>query len=65
MDPFLFFLGWIIQQPMSLAFEPFGAVVFFLSVIVVAGLVPDGKSEYLEGALLVGMYVTFSIASYL
>jgi Ca2+:H+ antiporter len=63
--PFLVLLGWIIQQPMSLAFEPFGAVVFFLSVIVVAGLVPDGESNYLEGAMLVGMYATSSKASYL
>ena len=60
---FLVLLGWIIQQPMSLAFEPFGAVVFFLSVIVVLGLVPDGESNYLEDAMLVGMYATFSIAS--
>jgi Ca2+:H+ antiporter len=60
---FLVLLGWIIQQPMSLAFEPFDAVVFFLSVIVVAGLVPDGESNYLEGAILVGMCATFSAAS--
>jgi Ca2+:H+ antiporter len=57
--PFLVLLGWIIGQPMSLAFEPFGAVVFFLSVIVVAGLVPDSESNYLEGAMLVGTYATF------
>jgi len=57
--PFLVLLGWIIGQPMSLAFEPFGAVEFFLSVIVVAGLVPDGESIYLEGAMLAGTYATF------
>jgi Ca2+/H+ antiporter len=40
---------------MNLAFGPFGAVVFFLSVIVVEGLVADGNSNYPEGAMLVGM----------
>jgi Ca2+:H+ antiporter len=55
--PALVILGWTIQQPMSLAFEPFGAVIFFLSVIVVMGLISDGESNYLEGAMLVGTYV--------
>jgi len=52
--PALVILGWILQQPMSLSFEPFGAIVFFLSVIVVTGLISDGESNYLEGAMLVG-----------
>ena len=33
--PFLVILGWIIGQPMSLRFETFETVVFFLSVLVV------------------------------
>jgi len=55
--PALVILGWIINQPMSLSFEPFGAVVFFVSVIVVSGVISDGDSNYLEGAMLVGTYV--------
>jgi Ca2+:H+ antiporter len=53
--PALVLLGWVVGQPMSLSFEPFGAGVFFLSVIVVTGLIQDGDSNYLEGAMLVGM----------
>ena len=56
--PALVVVGWIINQPMSLCFEPFDAVVFFLSVLVVNSLVADGESNYLEGAMLVGTYVT-------
>jgi Ca2+:H+ antiporter len=52
--PALVLLGWLTGQPMSLSFEPFGAAVFFLAVIVVTGLVSDGESNYLEGAMLVG-----------
>ena len=33
--PFLVILGWIIGQPMTLRFETFETVVFFLSVLVV------------------------------
>jgi Ca2+:H+ antiporter len=46
-------IGWAGGIPMTLSFEPFGAVVFFLSVIVVTGLIQDGESNYLEGAMLV------------
>jgi Ca2+:H+ antiporter len=51
--PALVLIGWAGGIPMTLSFEPFGAVVFFLSVIVVTGLIQDGESNYLEGAMLV------------
>ena len=50
--PFLVILGWIIDQPMSLKFETFETVVFFLSVLVVTYVLNDGKSNYLEGAMV-------------
>jgi Ca2+:H+ antiporter len=52
--PFLVILGWIIGKPMSLRFETFETVVFFLSVLVVNYLIQDGKSNYLEGAMCIG-----------
>lgn len=62
--PALVVLGWVMDQPMSLCFDPFEAVVFFLSVLVVCGLIGDGESNYLEGAMLVGTYVILAIAFY-
>jgi Ca2+:H+ antiporter len=50
--PFLVILGWIINQPMTLHFETFETVVFFLSVLVVTYVIQDGKSNYLEGAMV-------------
>jgi Ca2+:H+ antiporter len=50
--PFLVILGWIIDQPMTLHFETFETVVFFLSVLVVTYVIADGKSNYLEGAMV-------------
>lgn len=50
--PFLVILGWIIGQDMTLHFETFETVVFFLSVWVVTSVLADGKSNYLEGAMV-------------
>lgn len=59
--PALVILGWLLGQPMSLSFEPFGAIVFYLSVIVVEGVISDGDSNYLEGAMLVGVYMIVAL----
>jgi len=60
--PFLVILGWIIGEPMTLHFETFETVVFFLSVLVVTYTIQDGKSNYLEGAMLLGLYIIIAIA---
>lgn len=52
--PFLVILGWIMGEPMTLHFQTFETVVFFLSVLVVNYLIQDGKSNYLEGAMCLG-----------
>ncbi|KAI9811229.1 MAG: hypothetical protein M1827_005561 [Pycnora praestabilis] len=62
--PFLVILGWIMGQPMTLHFETFETVVFFLSVLVVNYLIQDGKSNYLEGAMLLGTYIIIALAFY-
>ncbi|KAE9370314.1 Calcium/proton exchanger [Stipitochalara longipes BDJ] len=60
--PFLVILGWIIDKPMTLHFETFETVVFFLSVLVVTYVIQDGKSNYLEGAMLLGLYIIIALA---
>ena len=62
--PFLVVLGWIIGQPMTLHFQSFETVVFFLSVLVVNYLIQDGKSNYLEGCMCLGTYIIIAIAFY-
>lgn len=61
--PFLVILGWILGEPMSLQFEIFETVVFFLAVLVTNYLISDGKSNYLEGAMLLGMYIIIGMLS--
>lgn len=53
--PFLVILGWIIDRPMTLHFQTFETVAFFISGLVVTLLIQDGKSNYLEGGLCLGM----------
>jgi len=60
--PFLVILGWIMGQDMTLHFETFETVVFFLSVLVVTNVVADGKSNYLEGLMLIGLYLIIGLA---
>lgn len=60
--PFMVLLGWIMGQPMTLHFQTFETVVFFLSVLVVNYLIQDGKSNYLEGAMCIGTYIIIALA---
>lgn len=62
--PLLVILGWIIGQPMSLYFQTFETVVFFVSVLVANYLILDGKSNYLEGAMLIGIYIIIAVSFY-
>lgn len=55
--PFLVILGWIMDIDMTLHFQTFETVAFFISGLVVTLLIQDGKSNYLEGAMCLGMYV--------
>jgi len=62
--PLMVILGWILNQPMSLYFEVFETAVLFMTVILVFALVIDGSSNWLEGAMLIGVYVILGIAFY-
>jgi Ca2+:H+ antiporter len=63
--PFLVILGWILHQPMTLHFQGFETIVFFISVLIVNYLLQDGKSNFLEGAMCLGTYATIALAFYI
>jgi len=62
--PFLVVLGWIMGRDMTLHFETFETVAFFLAALVVTLLIQDGKSNYLEGVLCIGLYTIIALAFY-
>ena len=51
-------------KPMTLYFTLFETVSLFVSVFVVNFLVLDGRSNYLEGALLCSAYVIIAVAAF-
>ncbi|KAI9000573.1 calcium/proton exchanger [Trametes punicea] len=59
--PFIVTLGWILGKPLSLLFDPFESIVLFFSVLVVNYVVQDGKSNWLEGMLLMCLYVILAV----
>ncbi|KAH6865933.1 vacuolar calcium ion transporter /H(+) exchanger [Alternaria rosae] len=63
--PFLVILGWIMGQPMTLHFQGFETMIFFISVLIVNYLIQDGKSNYLEGAMCIGIYAIIALAFYI
>lgn len=62
--PVIVLLGWILQKDMSLYFSLFETVSLFVTAFVVNFLVLDGRSNYLEGALLIAAYVIIALAAF-
>lgn len=55
--PVIVLLGWILNKDMSLYFSLFETISLFASAFIVNFLVLDGRSNYLEGALLLAAYI--------
>jgi Ca2+:H+ antiporter len=55
--PILVFLGPLVGHPLDLVFTPLELVSLGAAVIVTAFIALDGESNWLEGAMLCGVYV--------
>ncbi len=55
--PIVVILGWILDKDMSLYFSLFETGSLFVATFIVNFLVLDGRSNYLEGALLCACYI--------
>lgn len=62
--PVIVLLGWILGKDMSLYFNLFETISLFVSAFIVNFLVLDGRSNYLEGALLIAAYVIIALAAF-
>ncbi|KAJ1993395.1 hypothetical protein GGI25_001963 [Coemansia spiralis] len=63
--PFLCILGWIIGQPMTIYFSPFTTVVLFVTVLLVNYIIGDGRTNWLEGLVLIIAYIIIGVAYFL
>lgn len=59
--PFVVVLGWMMNKPLTLLFDPLESVVLFLSVFTVSYVVQDGKSTWLQGMILLSLYMTLAV----
>ncbi|KZT73698.1 hypothetical protein DAEQUDRAFT_424911 [Daedalea quercina L-15889] len=59
--PFMVILGWILDKPLPLLFDPFETVVLYISVHIMGYVVADGKSNWLEGVILISLYLVIAV----
>jgi len=62
--PFLVLAGWVVGQPMDLNFNPFELVAVAVAVLIANSISSDGKSNWLEGTLLLAAYTVLGFAFY-
>jgi Ca2+:H+ antiporter len=60
--PVLVFLGMLLGRDMDLVFTPLELIAIVLAVYVTRNLIYDGESSWLEGLILLGVYLLFGIA---
>ncbi|KAG9313601.1 calcium proton exchanger [Chiua virens] len=60
--PFMITLGWIIGKPLTLLFDPLQSIVLFFQVLLTVNyVVQDGKSNWLEGMILMCLYLILGV----
>jgi Ca2+:H+ antiporter len=62
--PVLVIAGWLMGQPMDLNFNPFELVAVAVAVLIVNSISSDGRSNWLEGTLLLATYLVIAAAFY-
>ncbi|PFH53065.1 hypothetical protein AMATHDRAFT_1496 [Amanita thiersii Skay4041] len=59
--PVIVILGWILGKPLTLLFDGYESISLLLAVITVNVVVQDGKSNWLEGAILMALYLILAV----
>tara|TARA_B100000609_G_scaffold47818_1_gene36910 strand:- start:1147 stop:2286 length:1140 start_codon:yes stop_codon:yes gene_type:complete len=60
--PVMILVAWAMNVPLTFEFGMLETVAAFLSVLIVNVIAADGKSNWLEGALLLGTYIVLGAA---
>eukprot|EP01084_Bolivina_argentea_P306201 529075_1 len=60
--PVAILIAWCLGLALDLAFNPFEINLFLYSTIIIFTIISDGASNWLEGAMLLGLYVLIGIA---
>lgn len=62
--PMLVFASYVIAAPLDLIFTQFEVAAVTISVLIVGFVSMDGESHWMEGVMLVGVYVILAVAFY-
>jgi len=60
--PIMVIIGWATGKELTLFFENFETICLVFSVLLTTLLIQDGKSNYMEGVMLVSLYVIIGLA---
>lgn len=60
--PLLVIIGWATGHDLTLFFANFETIILFVSVLLVNLLIQDGKSNYMEGLMLVALYCVVALS---
>ncbi|KAF8206396.1 hypothetical protein K438DRAFT_1963450 [Mycena galopus ATCC 62051] len=60
--PLMVTLAWGMGKPLALLFDPFESLVLYISVQVMTSVMADGKSNYLEGIILICLYLVIAVS---
>jgi Ca2+:H+ antiporter len=58
-------LGWMLGVPLTLEFGLLETSATFISVLVANSILSDGKTNWLEGSMLLGSYIILGAAFFL
>jgi Ca2+:H+ antiporter len=62
--PVLVFVSYLFGKPMNLLFTPLEVLAIVASVLIVAMISQDGESNWMEGVLLLAVYVILGLTFY-
>jgi len=62
--PLIVIIGWAMDREMTLYFTLFETVCLFAAAFITNFLILDGRSNYLEGSLLVATYVIIGVIAF-
>ncbi|KAK6356902.1 hypothetical protein TWF718_001240 [Orbilia javanica] len=62
--PLVIIVGWVFGKPIDLNFEIFMITLLVLSILVTGNFLRDNECNYLEGALLVIIYLIMAVAAW-
>jgi Ca2+:H+ antiporter len=62
--PVLVFASYFLGSPLDLIFTPFEVAAVTISVLILGFVAMDGESHWMEGIMLMGVYLMLAIAFY-